>query len=468
MNRPYYFGTDGIRAHQSDYRLQHRFLYAFGRALVMWVKSHYGDIIPHILIGRDTRLSGEKLKQSIAMGIAAEHGLSTDGGILPTPALYSLLQSKTRYQVSIALTASHNPYHDNGIKIFTRSGKLTDEDELQLSALITPLLGEKIPPEPEISDYMPNINAINNELEQSYLDRIREFFPQSFLDGLTIALDCAHGAFFNCAPFLLREYGARLIPIGVEPNGKNINLNTGSLYPEALQECLISSQADFGISFDGDGDRLTLITHTGEILTGDHILYLLQKHPLYKESKKIVGTIMSNSGLEQALQKEHKQLIRTPVGDKYVSEELKRQNVQLGGENSGHIIMSDYIQSSDALFTSLRAIETALITHNRSLRTYQDLPQVSTKIPVSHKPDVTTLPCYQEIQAIQKKLSPGRAVIRYSGTEPVLRVMVEHEDKNNALYQLEVLRKLLIPHLLEITEKNQINLHKQPGQEQTA
>jgi phosphoglucosamine mutase len=245
------------------------------------------------------------------------------------------------------------------------------------------------------------------------------------LRGLTIVVDAAHGATYRTAPRIFKKLGAQVIMIHNKPNGYNINEACGAVHPESLQQAVIVHGADIGFAFDGDGDRITAVNALGEIKNGDDILALLSEHPAYKQCTTIVGTIMSNCGLEQFLQKQQKNLIRTPVGDKYIAQKLIEEQVMLGGEPSGHIICNDILSTGDGVLAALRVVESMLFNNNPLLTTFTKYPSMLTSIATEHKPDLTQEPYAIIIRDAQQALPHGRIIVRYSGTEPVLRVMVE-------------------------------------------
>ena len=417
------FGTDGIRKKMGTEPLTPTSLMQLGNAIGHWATQEYGS--DNIIMGHDTRNSSSLVIASLKAGLFQHKLTVTDAYVIPTPVLFNTVMNAS-FEIGIMITASHNPYHDNGIKIFTKKhGKITQEQELEISRLFHEL--------PPCSSYENlGTEASGSGFYNFYAELLKTMFPPNFLKDVTVAIDCANGASYSLAPKILQDFGANVMTIGNSPNGKNINAKCGSLHPEMLQSMVPSFEANIGFAFDGDGDRIIVVDKHGTIRDGDEIIALLLKNPAYIAEKKAVGTIMTNQGLESYLSNYHIDLIRTPVGDKNVLTAMRQEDCLVGGEPSGHIILRDGLETSDALFTCLRILETLLLQKTWNCDVFKKFPQVSINVPVKLKKDLTTQPYAQLIQKHKEQLPNGRFVVRYSGTEPVLRVMVEDPDKNSA------------------------------------
>ena len=415
------FGTDGIRTTMGHYPLTSEHLPCVGAAIAQWAQKKYGTK-PLVLLAHDTRVSCAFVKASLKNGLLHYPLTIHDAGVLPTPAVFNLIQKDKAYSFGIIISASHNPYQDNGIKIIdAKNGKITEDDEYEISGLIQ----KKIPQQnyESLGSDIPYLDA-----QKKYLHAVSELFPHRFLSGKKVVLDCAHGAMSAIAPTLFKKCGAHVIALNNRPNGKNINKNCGALSPHALQEKVIETKADVGFAFDGDGDRVIAINRHGELRNGDDILSLLLMHPLYQKLPSVVGTIMTNQGFDVYLQKQNKKLVRVPVGDKYVAEYLEKENLLLGGEQSGHIIMRDYMNTGDGIVVALRLLETMILHNKFDMETFIKYPQILLNVPVVHKRDLSTPALAEIIQLSKTLLSTGRLIVRYSGTENLLRIMVEDID----------------------------------------
>jgi phosphoglucosamine mutase len=397
-------------------------LVKLGKAVGKWITSSKKK--SRIILAHDTRLSSSLCKAALKTGLLQFPLSLDDAEIIPTPLLFHLVQ-KQSYDLGIMITASHNQAEDNGIKIFTPSGKLNKADE----QIISHYFYKK-----EIIQHFETLGQEKNliDLKTWYLSELNPFFKNNFLKNTKVVIDCAHGATFQIAPFIFKQFGATLIPINTEPTGMNINQSCGSVYPEVLQKAVLEHQADCGFAFDGDGDRVIAINKDGHIKDGDDLLAILSQHKSYKDQNGYVGTIMSNQGLEQFFQKKKKDFFRTPVGDKYVTQTLKDKNLLLGAEPSGHIILRDFSTTSDGIFTALRILETAIQLNNFSFKSFQKFPQKKLNLPVGLKKDLTQEPFCSLINKQQQALKQGRLLVRYSGTEPVLRIMVEAPEPTQA------------------------------------
>ncbi len=418
------FGTDGIRARVGTFPLTQEDLVKLGAAIGTWAIKKYGSA-PHFLLGHDTRESAQFMIDALSTGLLQHPITIIHAGILPTPAIIKLAQMNELVNGAIIITASHNPYQDNGIKIVdAKNGKLSLKDEQEITALFDSQSHTQIKRDGKISSI--------SDLETKYRNVLSASFQPHLLQGKKIVIDCANGATSNIAPILFKELGAHVLAINIHPDGKNINENCGATHPEIAQQAVLAHHADIGFAFDGDGDRVVAINKNGFIKDGDDILALLLNHPAYTHVAGLVCTVMSNGGLDIYAQNKEKSLIRTPVGDKYVSAELKNKNLLIGGEQSGHILLADFLLSSDALFTALRVCETAQLTNNWELKSFDRLAQVLINMEVKEKRDLQTPDLQAIIHASREKLGSGSLLVRYSGTENLLRIMVQHQDQSFA------------------------------------
>ncbi len=414
------FGTDGIRKTMGQEPLTTSSLMKLGNAIGYWMTHHNKT---KVAIAHDTRLSCPLIKAALKSGLLLYPLEISDLHILPTPALFTTIE-KGIADVGIMITASHNQHKDNGLKIFTQeTGKTTLMQEKELSKLFYTLPSLVSSYEHIGSETQPSNPSI------AYQEKLLQYFEKNFLKNRTIVLDCAHGAYFKLAPTLLRVLGAKVITLSDKPTGKNINLNCGSQYPEQLQKTVLKHKADLGFAFDGDGDRVVMVDDKGKLYNGDHILALLLNNPTYKDQTTIVSTIMANQGLDNHLAQQNKTLERTAVGDKNVLKRMQELNCLVGGEPSGHIILRDFNQTSDGLFTALRLAETVI---NSPLETFKNYPQVLINVPIELKKDLSLNPYAAIIKKHQQQLVDGRLIVRYSGTEPILRVMIEDQTKEHA------------------------------------
>jgi len=421
------FGTDGIRGRVGSGFFVQDNLIRFGKAFAAWLSMRTASRVPRVLLVCDTRASCPWVKSCIAAGILPYKIELYDGGILPTPAaLVAMLSADITFDAALIISASHNPYFDNGIKIMLNSGKLSADDEALLVCCFEG--GEKYRQEALFSgtfDYF-------TQAKDLYKKFILNVFPPHLLEGLTIVLDCAHGSAGETAPAIFQDLGARVIAINNSPNGTNINEQCGSVQPESLKRAVLDQGADIGFAFDGDGDRVIAVSRDGQIKDGDDSLALLIHHPAYQNADIVVGTTMTNLGCEHYLVKHGKRLIRTGVGDKFVSETLANNKLPLGGEQVGHTVLRDILPVGDGTIAALRMLETIRQTDNMSMQTFTRYPQVFYNLPVQQRRDLTIDPYASILQEAQGMVENGRIVVRYSGTEPVLRVMAEAESEEIA------------------------------------
>ncbi len=422
-----YFGTDGVRGRVGDFPITPEFVMKLGQAAgKVLTKNSQGRVI----IGKDTRLSGYMLEAALEAGFAASGITTVLLGPMPTPAI-AYLTKAFRADLGVVISASHNPFYDNGIKFFSKDGtKLPDDIELEI--------------EKALDDEFTHVES--SQYGRAYRQddapgRYIEFCKSTFsnkvsLDGLNIVLDCANGATYHVAPLVFRELGANVIPIGVSPNGTNINDGCGSTHIQSLVDTVLAKKADLGIAFDGDGDRVMMVDSHGNILDGDALLYIIATDRLKvnKLQGGVVGTQMSNLGLELALKEKGIDFARSAVGDRYVMEQLLERNWSLGGENSGHIICLNYTSTGDGIISALQVLK-ALCHQGKDLASLisdlnmypQELINLRLQAGFDALSDDKVL---KEVKAVESLLGKyGRVLLRKSGTEPLVRVMVEGEDR---------------------------------------
>ncbi len=427
------FGTDGIRGVANVDPMTGEVAIQLGRAIAHIFKEAKGR--HRIVVGKDTRLSGYMLETALASGICSMGADVMLVGPLPTPGI-AFITTSMRANAGVVISASHNPYYDNGIKIFSQDGfKLPDEMEHRIEELI-------------LSNHLHSLRPTANEVGKAhriddaigrYVVFLKNTFPNHLtLDGLRIALDCANGAAYRVAPTVLEELGAEVIPMGVDPNGENINDHCGSLYPEMVSRLVLEKGADIGIALDGDADRIVFVDRKGKEVDGDYILAICALQMLSENKLKkgtLVTTVMSNIGLDRTITNVGGKVIRTQVGDRYVVEEMVRGDYNLGGEQSGHTIFLDYNTTCDGMLTALQVLA-IMKRKERPLdemaKVMEPLPQVLHNVKVKEKRNLSEFPQIERrIREIEKTLGEsGRILIRYSGTEPLLRIMVEGEDES--------------------------------------
>jgi phosphoglucosamine mutase len=415
------FGTDGIRGTAGDYPLDRPTTFAMGVALAQWIGTHH--LNPEVVIGMDTRESGPWIAEHVAGGLAQEGVRARSAGLISTPGLAYIAKTGP-FAAGIMISASHNPYQDNGVKIFDHSGfKLPDEQEQIIENRIFARirLGKPVSPQPLVVD---------DVLDRAYVDHLASTLPGG-LSGMRIVADAANGAVSYLAPAMFQRLGAQVECIHCAPDGKNINLNCGALHVEALRQRVVESAATMGVAFDGDADRAMFVSATGKIVDGDGVLLLAARWlQSTRGLKEVVSTVMSNLGLERALARHGIGMVRTPVGDKYVLEEMIRREALLGGEQSGHVIFREYATTGDGLLTALRVCEVM----RSSGRDLDDLtaelevyPQRLVNVRVRERRPLEEMAAVkQEIGRMEAEFGDaGRVVVRFSGTEPLARVMVE-------------------------------------------
>ncbi len=430
------FGTDGIRGVANEFPMTPEIALRLGKSLAFTIRDIYKHPHPKIILGKDTRLSGYIFEQAISSGLTSMGAEVYLVGPLPTPAI-AFITKNMRADAGIVISASHNPYKDNGIKIFDRHGfKLPDQKELIIEEMI-------------LNEADERLSASNHEIGKAnriddaagrYVVFVKKTFPENMnLEGIKIVLDCANGAAYKVAPLALSELGANVISIGVNPDGKNINTDCGSLNPQLLIENVLSNNADIGIALDGDADRVIFCDSKGNIVDGDKILAICTQEMLDRgqlRKKEIVSTVMSNMGLEVYLENKGIKLHRANVGDRYVVQAMKDREINLGGEQSGHIIFLDHTTTGDGLLASMQVLaimkrlELSLFDLAKDIVMF---PQVLKNVEITDKKPLENIPGLSSmISGFEDSLgNKGRINIRYSGTEPLARVMVEGEDIRN-------------------------------------
>ena len=423
------FGTDGIRGTANSEPITAETALAVAKAAGLEFRS--GEPRHLVVIGKDTRLSGYLLEPALTAGFISVGMDVVLLGPLPTPAVAMLTRS-LRADLGVVISASHNPYHDNGIKLFGPDGyKLSDAAERAIEARIdNGTDGGLAPP-----DRLGQAQRLDDALGR-YIEFVKNSFPRGLrLDGLKIVVDCANGAAYRVAPIVFYELGAEVIPIAVEPDGFNINQGCGATAPEVVCEAVVAHGADLGVALDGDADRMMLADEGGRLLDGDQVLGLVARtwHEAgLLRGGGVVGTLMSNLGLERYIEGLGLEFLRTPVGDRYVVERMREGGYNVGGEQSGHIVLSDYTTTGDGLIAALQVLAVLVQQGgkaSRIARVFEPLPQVLKNVVIDGSAPLETAEVRRAIEAAERRLGArGRVLVRKSGTEPVIRVMGEGED----------------------------------------
>jgi phosphoglucosamine mutase len=431
------FGTDGIRGKAGQYPLDAPAVFRLGAALARALRND--DRRVRFLVGRDTRESGPWIERELAAGVRSEHGTLDSAGVIPTPAI-AYLTPRMRYTAGVVISASHNPFDDNGIKVFSGTGeKFTEELERQIEAIVADRSWGVNDASHDRSPVGPSaVEQIDYRSEYlSHLSNILE--PGEWNRSVRLVIDCANGATTTVAPQLFQSLGFDVTSIGMEPDGRNINLHCGSTAPELLARTVVDGKYRLGVAYDGDGDRAIFVDASGRVVDGDAVMLLCAKQ-MKREGRladdTVVATVMSNIGLEMALREAGIGLVRCAVGDKYVMEEMTRRGLSLGGEQSGHVIFSDHLLTGDGLATSLHVLRTMAATGRELGDLASELtsfPQVLLNVRVAERVDLKTVPeVLAVMSAVESRLEGhGRLLVRYSGTEPLLRVMLEGRDEGD-------------------------------------
>jgi phosphoglucosamine mutase len=423
------FGTDGIRGKANVYPMTPEVALRLGKAIALVARSG-PNVTPQVLIGKDTRLSGYMLETALAAGICSMGGTVLLTGPIPTPAVANLTHSM-RADAGVVISASHNPFEDNGIKLFGPDGyKLADQAELRIEQLLDdPALDRRVPTGGRIG----RAERIE-EATGRYIVYVKNTFPKDLhLKGVRVVVDAAHGAAYRAAPDVFHELGATVFSIGCKPNGRNINHACGALHPEHVAKEVRRHKADLGIALDGDADRLIVVDENGAVVDGDAVMALCATRMLAQgrlKKRTLVATVMSNMGLEHALQAVGGKLRRTQVGDRYVVEEMRKRGCNFGGEQSGHLVFSEHATTGDGLVAALQVLSIAV----REQKTLSELQRVMTRVPQvltsltlpERRPLQRMNELQKRIAQVERKLGTrGRVLVRWSGTEPKLRIMIE-------------------------------------------
>ncbi len=439
-----YFGTDGIRGEVNKGNITGEMFFRFGLAAGIYF-SNQNKQRHKAIIAKDTRLSGYMLEPALVSGLISAGMDVLLLGPLPTNGL-AMLTKSMKADLGIMLTASHNPHTDNGLKLFGPDGmKLSDKVEKKIEKLI----------DDEVEKYLvkPNLLGRAKRLEdatENYIEILKNIFPKTFnLSGVKIFLDCANGASYKSAPALLRELGAEVVAIGINPDGFNINKNCGSTHPELIQKSVKTHKADIGIAFDGDADRVIMCDEKGEIIDGDQIIAMIAKN--WKKKKilngGVVGTLMTNLGLENYFKKNNIKFYRADVGDRYVKEKMNTLKYNLGGEQSGHIILGNLATTGDGLLVALEVLN-SLKNNGKASKVFsifKKVPQVLENIKIKNKNIVESKSLKTKINQINKNLKhEGRLLVRKSGTENLVRIMVESSDKKLIKDTVSKVKKLIL------------------------
>ncbi|PIP42079.1 MAG: phosphoglucosamine mutase [Desulfobacterales bacterium CG23_combo_of_CG06-09_8_20_14_all_51_8] len=430
------FGTDGIRGIANEYPMTPEIMVRLGRAIVAGLPDSEGE--KRIIIGKDTRLSGDMIESALSAGICSMNGDVFLAGVLPTPAIACLAASGL-YDAGIVISASHNPFYDNGIKIFNRAGfKVSDDIE---AAIEDNVLNDNFEDNRLLSNDIGIINRIESPGDK-YIAFLKNILPPDYsLKGLRIILDCANGATYQTAPKLFADLGAEIKILAASPDGTNINENCGSQHTQNLREMVLKDHANMGFAFDGDGDRLIAVDDLGNEITGDHILAVCAKY--LKETGElknnaVVSTVMSNVGLHETLKNLGIRHVIADVGDRHVLKAMQESHAVIGGEDSGHMIFLGRHTSGDGIFTALRLAQVIQATSQKLsdlVKIIKIYPQVLLNVPIREKTDISKI---SELSDIIKKVENalgerGRVLVRYSGTQPLCRVMVEGPDPDDTM-----------------------------------
>jgi phosphoglucosamine mutase len=443
-----FFGTDGIRGEAGKFPLDEATVERFGYALGLELRRRAGRA-PTVVIGRDTRESGGWIEAAVTRGLTTARAASLSAGVITTPGVAYLARALNA-DAGLVISASHNPYQDNGLKVFAPSGqKLDDATEAAIERDLKAPASE-FPP--VVKESPASDEAAARGLREKYLAFLRdEVGGRLDLAGLKVVLDCANGAAAELAPALFAALGAEVSVINAAPDGRNINLAAGALHPEALQRAVGAARADIGVAFDGDADRAIFVNERGELADGDHVLFVVARH-LHGRGRlagdRVVATVMSNLGLELALKRRGIALARTSVGDKYVLDELLKNGGSVGGEQSGHVIFPAISLAGDGMITALEVLRVVRETGESLAELTKDFvryPQVIVNVRVARKTPLDSVPAIKAaVDALEAEMAgQGRLLVRYSGTENLARVMIEGQDEATIRRQADELARVI-------------------------
>ncbi|OQZ02081.1 MAG: phosphoglucosamine mutase [Candidatus Brocadia sp. UTAMX1] len=426
------FGTDGIRGTANRFPMTPELVVSIGKATALIVRGKSGKNRPKVVIGRDTRLSGCMIENALTSGILSAGADVLLVGYMPTPAIAHITKSLNA-DAGMVISASHNPAADNGIKIFGGDGyKLSDEGEEEIEKYI---LTEEVKTEHITGDFIGTAYSIS-DAKGRYIEFAKASVKGLSLQGLKVVLDCANGAAYDTAPHILRELGAEVVVLNDKPDGLNINLNCGALHPETMMGVVKQEKADIGIALDGDADRVIVCDEKGNNVDGDHIIAICAIHLKEKNLLKkncVVTTIMTNKGFDIAMDEKGIRVVKTKVGDRYVINEMRKKGYVLGGEQSGHIIFSNYTTTGDGIISALQLLGVMKGKGEKLSKLKEcmkSLPQVLVNVNVKEKKDIDNLEVKKDIRKAEEKLGEkGRVLVRFSGTENLCRIMVEGENK---------------------------------------
>ncbi len=441
--RKRYFGTDGIRGTVNQSKINGDMFFKFGLAAGTYFRN-LEKKKQIAIIAKDTRLSGYTLEPALVSGLASAGMHVFTLGPLPTNGL-AMLTKKMNANLGIMITASHNPFYDNGLKLFGPDGlKLSDKIEKKIEKLIDTKISKHLT-KPGILGRVKRLEDSN----EKYMKILKNNFPKDFsLKGLKIAIDCANGAGYKSGPNILKSLGAKVYSVGISPNGLNINLNCGSTYPNKIRSFSIKKKVDLGISLDGDADRIIICDEKGRIINGDQIIAMIALR--WKEKKilksGVVGTLMSNYGLEKLFKEKKIKFIRANVGDRYVKESMKKNKCNLGGEQSGHIILGNFATTGDGILVALEILYSMRKGKKASelFDNFKQIPQKLVNINVKDKSVINSKNCKKSIKKAKKLIkNKGRILVRQSGTEPKIRIMCESTNKNIMTKCIKIVKKSL-------------------------
>lgn len=444
------FGTDGVRGLANVYPVTPEMAMSLGQAVAKFFRHKKST--RRVVIGKDTRRSSYMIEQAIAAGVCSMGSEAVFLGPIPTPGV-AFLTKAMRADCGVMISASHNAYSDNGIKFFDANGfKLTDENELEIETFIENELKNTQRPTGRNVGKAYRVEGAQGR----YVEFLKRAFPKDYtLEGLKVVVDCANGAAYHIAPQVLWELGAEVISLGVDPNGLNINTNCGALHPENLSHAVRECKADMGLALDGDADRVVLCDENGSIIHGDCLIAMCALELLNQgllKNKKIVGTILTNMGVENYLKQHGIDMLRTQVGDRYIIEVMREQGLLLGGEPSGHVIFSRHTTTGDGMVAGLQVLATMVQSQKKLSELVAEIPlypQIQHNIKVQNKKVLTEVqPIQQALQDIDQRLAGKlRVILRYSGTEPLLRLMIEGQDPQIMQQEKEYLSGLIATHL---------------------